>query len=159
MRFDPKLIHPDEPPLAADGELDLPADLAALAEQLGADAAHLTATYPVGRIPTSPVPVGRSPASSPTWKRVRDLAVGAAAIAALWIAAVAWQPPQGEQPLVHTVPADSPAALPAPTSPVAAIANPAASDVVSLAELSGPELEALLDMLDGDSARDTSISF
>jgi hypothetical protein len=46
MRFDPRLIHPDDPPQKTGGELDLPADLAALAEQLSDDAAHLAARYP-----------------------------------------------------------------------------------------------------------------
>src|SRR5262245_4554614 len=63
MRFDPKLIHPEEPPLDAAGELDLPADLAALGEQLRDDAAHLAAKFPSaeGRHVR---PSGRSRASS-----------------------------------------------------------------------------------------------
>ena len=46
MSFDPKLIHPDEPPLTPAGDIDLPDDLAALAEQLSDDATHLATCYP-----------------------------------------------------------------------------------------------------------------
>jgi hypothetical protein len=42
MRFEPRLIRPDEP----DDSLELPADLAELAEQLSADADYLAARYP-----------------------------------------------------------------------------------------------------------------
>ncbi len=42
MRFEPRLIRPEEP----DDSLDLPADLAELAEQLSADADFLAQRYP-----------------------------------------------------------------------------------------------------------------
>ena len=46
MRFDSRLIRPDDPPERSDGELDLPDHLAALAEQLADDSAHLARKYP-----------------------------------------------------------------------------------------------------------------
>ncbi len=48
MRFDPKLISPEPPPLDEAGELLLPDDLAELAAQLGDDAQHLAALYAPG---------------------------------------------------------------------------------------------------------------
>ena len=51
MPFDPRIIHPDEAPLGPNGDLDLPDDLSALAEQLADDAAHLSARYPADRQP------------------------------------------------------------------------------------------------------------
>src|SRR5262245_47543276 len=45
MPFDPKLLHPDEPPLDEHGELQLPDELSALCEQLTADAAHVARCF------------------------------------------------------------------------------------------------------------------
>ena len=154
MPFDPKLIHADEPPLAAGGDLDLPAELAALGEQLSADAARLAAVYPPRQ--SAAISLGRSPASSRAWKYARYSAAGLVVAVTLGIAAVAWQP---GKPLAHTPPAKTPAIAPAATSPVAAISPRPAEPSLSLTDLSGPELEAVLDMLADDSARDTSISF
>jgi hypothetical protein len=155
MPFDPKLIHPDEPPLAAGGELDLPADLAALGEQLSADAAHLAANYPVGRNLASPS-IRHQARPRPVWHYARYAAALLVVGITLAIAAVAWQP--GEPPVARTAPAIAPLPRPAVNSPVAATA-PRRTESVPLIELSGPELEALLDMLADESARDTSISF
>lgn len=46
MPFRPKLIHPEMPPTDEYGDLQLPADLALLAEQLQLDAEYLAGTYP-----------------------------------------------------------------------------------------------------------------
>src|SRR3954463_15554354 len=46
MSFDPKIIAAEDPPLTADGDIDLPADFAALGEQLRDDAVHLVNRYP-----------------------------------------------------------------------------------------------------------------
>ena len=145
MRFDPKLIHPEEPPLDPQGELDLPADLAALAEQLRDDSAHLAERYPaVAALKATPSrPYG-------------TYALLGSSVASLLVAIVIWQLQPGR-------PAAQP--LTAVTAPVAeptveaTIAVPAPTNSVSLADLSAPELEALLDMLDRDPNRVTSISF
>ena len=150
MRFDPKLIHLDEPPLNLDGELNLPADLAALAEQLSDDAAHLAAQYPAAR--ELRPRVGRSRASS--YKRYILLG---STLAALLIAVVVWQSMPGQPAANLSTSARSPVVAMPSHSP--AIAAPAANDTVSLADLSGPELEALVDMLAHDPHRVTSISF
>jgi hypothetical protein len=57
MPFDPRLIQPEPPPLDAQGQIDLPDDLAMLAEQLEDDARHLALCYPAcgeKRPPISP---------------------------------------------------------------------------------------------------------
>src|SRR5262245_12352133 len=59
MPFDPKLINPDQPPLSADGDLDLPADLKALAEQLCEDASHLASCYPSPQLAQPALAVAR----------------------------------------------------------------------------------------------------
>lgn len=46
MRFEPRVIPGDEPPTDEAGELLLPDDLQALADQLFDDASHLAARYP-----------------------------------------------------------------------------------------------------------------
>jgi len=144
MQFDPKLIHPEEPPLIAGGELDLPGDLAALGEQLSADAAHLAACYPAA--PVQSAAAGRSSA----WKMYAAFVLGPS-LAALLVAVIVWQS-LPEQPSVNR----TAAAVPATSS---AIAAPHAGDTVSLVELSGPELDRLLDLLDRAPDRVTSISF
>src|SRR5439155_15895492 len=86
MPFDPKLVHPDQPPLSPAGDLDLPDDLAALAQQLANDAAHLSASYP----PSCPKSVARLATARP---RFATAAVGssAAVIAAAVMALIGWQ--------------------------------------------------------------------
>jgi hypothetical protein len=151
MRFDPKLIHPEEAPLAADGELELPADLAALAEQLGDDAAHLAASFPAARTERNVTTrrVGQSSARS-YWR----YALVGSSLAALLLAVAVWQMQPGQPVVNRTTVATSPLPIHTP-----ALASPTAVDAVSLADLSAPELEALLDMLDRDPNRVTSISF
>ena len=68
MPFDPRLIHPDDAPLGPDGDLDLPDDLSALAEQLSDDAVHLSARYPASREPQvalAPLVVAPPPPARP----------------------------------------------------------------------------------------------
>lgn len=151
MRFDPKLIHPEDPPLAADGELELPADLAALAEQLGDDAAHLASRFPAARTEdrVTTRSAGHSTALS-YWK----FALVGSSLAALLLAVAVWQMQPGQPTVNRTAVATSPLPIHTPS-----LASPTAVDTVSLADLSAPELEALLDMLDRDPNRVTSISF
>ena len=146
MPFDPKLIHPEEPPLTPRGELDLPADLAALGEQLGADAAHLSRCYPAAQKQT---------ARAAPYTKYAFAALGSA-LAALLVAALIWQSLPGRPAAERATLPLTADALPA-ASP--AIATPHHPDAVSLADLSGPELEALLDLLARDPNRATTISF
>jgi hypothetical protein len=134
MPFDPNLIPADEAPLTANGEINLPDELAALAEQLRDDSAHLAAVYPA-----SPANGGQQPA---TTSRKNQYAA-AAAVAATTLAAVLgglvvlWQ---GAKPLAVTT-----NTVPPPSEFVSTSAPPATT--VSLTELSSPELEALLDLI------------
>ena len=57
MRFEPRLVRPDEP----EDDLELPADLADLADQLSADAQYLAARYPAE--------TQSSAAAEPEWGR------------------------------------------------------------------------------------------
>ena len=134
MPFDPKLIPADDAPLTADGEIKLPDDLAALAGQLRDDAAHLAAVFPA-----TPSEHRRQPAAA---SRNNQYTV-AAAVAGTTLAAVLgglvvlWQ---GAKPLAVTT-----NSAPSPTEFVSTAASPATT--VSLTELSSPELEALLDLI------------
>jgi len=149
MPFDPKLIRPDEPLLGPEGELQLPDDLRALAEELGDDAARLAKCFPPPRPTNRPAPlVGTS------GRRVAAAAavVGSSALALLLVVGfmlrpipvhVAIQAKQQEQ-MAHSSPADK---------------SIAPDTTVSLVDLSGPELEALLDLMERDSHSTASVSF
>lgn len=150
MPFDPKLIHPEEPPLTAGGELDLPADLKALGEQLHADAARLAAAYPPSR-ESSPAPRRQS------YAKYSALVLGST-LAALLIAAVVWQSLPDQPAASRTAAALPPTGVAVPVASPA-IVVPQGAESVSLVELSGPELEALIDLLDRDVNRASSIAF
>lgn len=55
MPFDPRIIPVDQPPLCDDGGLDLPDELAELAEQLADDAVFLSQRYPAHLYSQGPV--------------------------------------------------------------------------------------------------------
>jgi hypothetical protein len=134
MRFDPKLIHVEEPPLAANGDLNLPPDLAALAEQLSDDANHLAALYPaISDTPTRSVSEGFG--RQHVQPRHRTTAFIAAAFAASLAGFVVyWQSPQ----LTPQKDFPTPSHFITSTSP--------SETTISLTELSSPELEAFLDL-------------
>jgi hypothetical protein len=166
MRFDPRLIHPDDAPLRASGELDLPDDLAALAEQLADDAAHLSARYPADGNPQIALAAELVDSAERIKRRAwrhAALAIGAslASVAAVVLTvslalrnrepvdAAVVSPPDS---LLTTVPPPAPA-----TTPVSMpIPTPTS---LSLGELSGPEMEALFDLLQHDHERTSSIAF
>ena len=151
MPFDPKLIQPDDAPLRGDGEIDLPADLAALGEQLRDDAQHLAARYPTGSELAANRPVPASARRPDRWKKVMVLAAsGLAAALAVVVAVQLMNSPQSN-PEVATVPVAPRNDPNEPTAEVSAAAAPVAT--VSLTELSGPELEALLDLWQREPAR------
>jgi hypothetical protein len=183
MPFDPKqirreLIHPDDAPLSADGELILPDDLAALAEQLTDDASRLSARYPAPHIPADCQPhaaiaaqlvesAGRIEAAGRrrrAWRQWTLLAGGglASALAAIATLSLASRPgPEKLEDRIVTVP-PPPDVVPIDRG-AAAAAIPAsrvpARASLSLGDLSAPEMEAVFDLLQQDSANSGSISF
>ena len=163
MPFDPKLIRPDEPPLMPNGELDLPSDLKALAEQLGDDAAHLAATYP-------PRQVIAQPLTAVARGGPRAIVVGAAGavalaslligVAGVWIGTAGFRT-DGTNEIdvakVERATTDhqrSPAANSHPSQGI-----PATISTFSLTELSSPEMEALLDLIEREPNEVGSVSF
>jgi hypothetical protein len=174
MPFDPKLIQPDDAPLLPGGELDLPADLALLAEQLGEDAAHLAARYPADRAPAVALSAEliESAARIKRHSRMRVAWIAAASLASVAVltisVAIALQN-QGEVAPTRGTLAASPATTnPAPAAEAPelvslpgphAAAGTLSPGTLSLGELSGPELEALLDLLSAEPKSAASISF
>jgi hypothetical protein len=181
MPFDPKLIHPDEPPLSRAGELDLPDDLGALAEQLADDARHLASCYPADAAFRSGSFCLQAEGVSPLWKSPRassrrSLAaivlassVTLASVASIGLAiafALSVFQDNTSRPAPNSL-VQSPTTANAPVAaniePIAApaVASPGPSPTtLSLGELSGPELEALLDLWPGKGQKPPfSISF
>jgi hypothetical protein len=170
MPFDPRLIHPDDAPLRADGELDLPADLAALANQLADDAVRLSARYPANREPQ----VALAAQLVESAERIKATAdrrrarkwltfisgAGVASVVAVVLSLSGWRPPADEQPVP-----------PATFSPVLAGENgtPSSTKIgslvappgtaLSVGDLTAPEMEALFDLLQRDSNSTSSVSF
>jgi hypothetical protein len=173
MPFEPNLIHPDDPPLSPDGELQLPADLAALAEQLGDDARHLATRYPAARgsLARGPLaPRAESPqvnlaalsAPSPRWPKAAILA-GSSLATLLFCLIAIQQFGNGTNlaPLATANRTTAPASSPLPASvPTTVIAVPSISPTISLGDLSGPELEAVFDLWErGQHDENLSIAF
>jgi hypothetical protein len=151
MRFDPKLIRSDEPPLVADGDLELPDDLAALAEQLGDDAVHLAVCYPPARTAILPQ---QSPASQRN--RVAAAAAmlcGSALAAVLVTTVVLWR---SAAPIANEAGSNKRDQAPQSSFTSASVGGHA---TVSLTDLSAPELEALLDLIDREPGHTISVSF
>ena len=142
MPFDPKLIQAHEPPLTATGELDLPPELASLAEQLTDDAAHLAGCYPPNTATGA-----RSVSEGPNRQRAQTHRYTAAFVASASAASLAglilfWQDLKSK-PIDHSAP---------PSGTSHAIATKLSSDLtISLTDLSTPEIEALLDLTDRKS--------
>lgn len=171
MPFDPKLIHPDQAPLLPDGDLDLPADLAAMAEQLADDAAHLATRYPADRTPQVALAAELVESAERIKRHSRPrksllltatvAGAGLASLALLGLSiALAWR----EAETAPRGPSLAETAIPrVPLNPQpehAAVSVPApAAATLSVGELSGPELEALLDLLGSEPRSVASISF
>ena len=149
MRFD--LIPPDDAPLRSDGEIDLPADLAALGDQLRDDALHLAARYPSGSELAASRPVPASPRRPDRWKKVMVLAASGLAAALAVVVAVQLVNSPRSNPEVATAPI---APRNDPNEPIAEVSAAVAPvPTISLTELSGPEFEALLDLWQREPAR------
>lgn len=157
MPFSGRLFEPDDSPL--------PDELAALAAQLADDANYLAASYPAPAL--TPAVFG-GPAIAPRTRtawlvRSASGVAGLSSAAALILAAVFFwelptadhQVPQAPRQTAATEPpfaaADSEAAL--HHEPIAAPA------IASVRTLSGPELEAVLDLLERESSEASRVSF
>ena len=169
MPFDPRLISEDDADFDAAADLQLPADLALMAEQLGDDAARLAATYPPP-VPAVIAAVSRQKTDVPSVSRrnawlTRSLAGTALAAGLITISLVAsnsYRPQNANHPLPAA--ASSPAidslvahepATPKSTQPQKILVTPASW----LGDTSGPELEALMDLWEQDQPAVRSLSF
>ncbi len=166
VRFDPKLVPPAEAPVDVSGELDLPDDLLELASQLRDDAAHLAAHYPAS------APLSAAPTAAPAATRRRGLPrwarIGAAVAAALLLlVSLAYRPtilpretasppvptPASTTQLAVMEVVESHTTEPRATSPSAVgprIQRLPWAPTPALNEVSGPELEGLLDLWQND---------
>jgi hypothetical protein len=144
MPFEPRLIRPDDV-CDDETELALPADLAALAEQLTADANHIAARH------ASPSQPSRSQAPADygsSWHR----ALTAAAILLIFSAGVArWMTwPETQHASAPTMLVNGPHE----SQPAVDAAVPAQF----FQGLSGPEREGLLDLLEKEAKDHASLS-
>ena len=156
MPFDPKIIAADDA-FDSGAELKLPADLALMAEQLGDDAARLSACYPPPVAPALAA-VSRQQTAAPSISRksawlTRSLAGTALAAGLVTISLVAsnaYRPQRGN----HSSPAaahEAPSlddSAPVPVTPAS-----------WLGDTSGPELEALMDLWEQEKHKKASLSF
>jgi len=150
MPFDPKLIRPDDSPLAPDGETQLPGDLCALARQLGDDAAQLAACFP------APPRVMKHPASSPATRGKRIATATAALSGSALIVLLAAIISLRQSPTSIAIQANGYEQT-AQSSFATKSIDP--DSAVSLVDLSSPELEALLDLMQREPQSPVSISF
>jgi hypothetical protein len=167
VRFDPRLISEADAPLDASGEIDLPDDLLEMAAQLGDDAAFLAARYPA---PSLAVPVKEVMAENVyAARRLRSRGwfvamLGGGVAAAALVAMTIVTQPTNEQAVA------TPAVVESAVNEVAVReTRPAVETSVSttarsrprierlpwapsaaIGEVSGPELEGLLDLWQSD---------
>ena len=162
MQFDPKLIRDDDANF--EGDLQLPDDLALMAQQLGDDAARLAAIYPPP-MPAVLASVGQvAPRRKDAWF-MRSLAGTALAVGLATISLVALntQQPQDANLATPKIVEQSPSAgsLVVYEPPVARLNQPTVPVTPAswLGNTSGPELEALMDLWEKDQPAVRSLSF
>lgn len=178
MRFDPKLIQPDDAPLDPHGELDLPDDLLELAAQLGDDAGFLSARYPAplpltaelaekDKVATTPATPSVTHESTAPWMRRSTWLTLGATSALLILGAIGWYRPQQATPVAmppahaimnNEVSATEPTPLPSLPIEGARSAPRTVPATMLLNGVSGPELEGLLDLWQSDGESETRIS-
>lgn len=146
MRFEPRVIQPDD----EDDGLDLPADLLLLAEQLQEDAQRIAAA----QTSTRPLDALSRPVAARRWPM-------RAAVAALLVSAGAWSALRLYSGAPHE---------PHAVGPLLQVARDADSrgeskrevdtalPAVFFQELTGPEKEGLLDLLEQKSLEQSSLS-
>jgi hypothetical protein len=161
-----RLNHPDDHPVPEELdqeflEQELPADFAALGEQLGADAQRLASVYPACQPPLELIAALGGEAQRPSLARqMIGLASAAAGILLLLgLIGFALSPVWLAQP-----PADSPAVNP-PTELVHQRAPNQLPELQpvsyrpALVDMNGPELEGLLDLWQEQPQPESTISF
>jgi len=153
-----RIVHPEPSDREADA-LQLPDHLAEMAEQLQLDADRLAEAYPA----RSGDRLARELAAQVRSRRRRR--IGWAAAAALLIAAgsLTWRYSGNDRPAAERESATRPAP---PTFVIAPAASPNAESsptvvtpVVSLHHVSGPELEAVLDLLEKEPDPVVQVAF
>lgn len=168
MRFDPKLIQPEDAPLDACGDIDLPDDLADLAAQLGDDAAWLAERYPAPLMQPLAAELVADAVAAPPQHLRGWVIVGSSVAAALLVALGLAARPANDAP---SAPVTEHAAAPPEVFVAAEVADisptertvsaplaPRAPRIErlpwapqpALGEVSGPELEGLLDLWQND---------
>ena len=149
MPFDPKIIAAEDPPLTAEGDIDLPADLTALGEQLRADALHLANCYP-GSLSK---PIGIAAEKRRRFGRMLAATLCGSIVAASSIAFGVFH--LGHPLLLQHLRSSSPG----PAAQSSFVSSIAPSETISLSELSEPELEAVLDLMEREPSTPVSVSF
>lgn len=162
--FEPRLILPDPPPLDDQGELDLPDDLTALAEQLQDDAAYLSNCHPPPSSCASSAPrCATAGLTSSASMRVAVLTAASIALA-LSLTIVATRKTNLDRAEL-TPPVYESTAQPKPRAALDSAARDQlhqldqTESLLLLREASGPEREGLLDLLQQTAQTETSISF
>lgn len=162
MPFDPKLIREEDANF--EGDLQLPDDLALMAQQLGDDATRLAACYPPP-VPSVLATVRHvAPRQKNAWL-MRSLAGIALTTGLVTISLLAWNSRQ-QQDANHALPAAA-ATLPASGSLIVHEGPAARNNLPTvpvtpaswLGDTSGPELEALMDLWEKDQPAVRSLSF
>lgn len=157
-RFQPKLIHPEQPEFDRDDDLQLPDDWAALADQLRDDAARLDERYAAAdRSVTKPSAHANS-------LRIRCIAATAAACLGLGITLVysGFLEPSGPVNSAFPVPHANEMHVDqaSPSVYVGEVELPSQLDpALVLGSASAPEREGLLDLWEADSGQPTNIAF
>jgi hypothetical protein len=181
VRFDPKLIQPDDAPLDPAGDIELPDDLGELAAQLCDDANFLAARFPA-KLPALPAELAPVPAATKTTAAVvlagpsrRPFWISLVAAAAILLLVISgtYRPTpqrrsehaaQTDQSVKHVLAQDLAFPAPEQNRPAAVRTeaprpvSPVSSPALFLNGVSGPELEGLLDLWQTDGAQDSRIS-
>ncbi len=183
MRFRHRVIPPDQPPMDEAGDLVLSDDLTALGERLRSDADMLAAQYPACSNDDDIRFRAASPDAKPT--RARAYWYTTAAVASLLLALAAWPLVNGlvqQSSDTHTLVTESPSGI-SPSRIVEDNVSPAApshsvgvtnvdmqpadyhgepsiesTPAVFLQDVSGPELEGLLDLWEREQSATSSVS-
>lgn len=165
MRFERKLVVPEDPPENEQGELELPDDLAMLAAQLEDDARSLSGMFPAKRFEDQSA-VANHPAVDAKESTNWLLAASLVTAACLVIAAGMWW--RIESRAVQVVlPAKDPTKVAVDGSggediPASDLKNPNSNAIENMApmpamflkDFSGPELEGLYDLINESGDED-----
>lgn len=154
MRFKAKFIDVETAPVDDFDELDLPDDLAMLAEQLSDDASYLAARYPADS--EDQVELAKETPRK-TNRRVSTRLMAYTALASVLVLALVFVPSQLQDPQNNTASIDVPHHAISPTIepenyPVEV------SPAVFLQDVTGPEMEGLFDLMEQDAQAHTSVS-